>query len=699
MSKTQDFLIEIGTEELPPVSLFALSNTLANGIQQGLEQNNIDFDKNIQIFATPRRLAVLIPKVQLQQPEQVVSKRGPAINFAYDTDGTPTKAAQGFAESLGVSVKELTTQKTEKGEWLFFSQKVPGKNTIEIIPIIVEASLQQLPIKKRMRWGNGEFSFVRPIHWLLMLLGDTVVPATIFDIKSEAYTYGHRIHHPERIKIDEPRLYADKLEQEGFVIASFAKRQNIIRDEIIALAQRHGGIPTLGQPLLDTVTGLVEWPIALLANFNQEFLSIPKECLISAMEHHQKCFAIFDEKNPQQLLPKFILISNIQSTDPETIIHGNELVMNARLKDAQFHYKNDLKHSLESRVERLKNIVYQKKLGSIYDKVVRIEKLAVFIAQKLNADLSLVQRAAHLCKTDLVTDMVGEFPELQGLMGYYYALNDKESPEVATAIYEHYMPKTAHDELPHSICGITLALADRIDSLVGFFGIGLIPTGDKDPYGCRRQALAIIRILVEEKINLELEPTFMVALNNYPNELFTADIKQKTINELLNFFNERMKNWLAVDNIQPQIYNAVENVVPLHDPLDIFNRINAVISFQKNPEAIKLTAANKRVSNLLKTVENSDKITLDINTKLISEQDERNLFQEISKKEQEAAPLRAQKDYTQILQTLTTLQQPVDSFFDNVMVNAPDPNIKQNRIRLLKRLHNLFTEVADISLL
>lgn len=699
MSKAEDFLVEIGTEELPPNDLQTLSNAFANSIQQSLTEQGINFENSkVKIFASPRRLAVLIPQLALQQPEQLVSKRGPAISVAYNADGTPTKAALGFAESCGVNMQALTTQETDKGKWLYFEQKVPGRKTIDILPAIIEHALQKLPIKKRMRWGAGENAFVRPMHWILMLLGAEVVKANIWGITTSNMTYGHRVHQPEPIKIDLPKLYEDKLEQEGYVIANFTARQKIIADEIATLAQAQHGEAVIDQNLLDLVTGLVEYPVALLANFDPEFLRVPKECLISAMQDHQKCFALLDKDG--KLMPKFILISNLKSTDPETVIRGNELVMHARLADARFHYEHDLKRSLESRVDQLKTIVYQKKLGSLYDKVTRIQQLAAYIAKTLQADETKVKRAAYLCKADLVTNMVYEFPELQGIMGYYYALNDKEATDVAIALQEYYKPRTANDSLPDNKYALALALADRIDSLVGFFGIGLIPTGEKDPYALRRQALAIIRILIDKQINLVLKELIDHAINLYPTGTFASTTE--TSNQLLNFFNERMKAWFASNNMQPQIYSAVQSVIDankMYDPLDIYKRINAVISFQNLPEADMLTAANKRVANILKSCEHIEHMPKNVETSLMSADEERILLAEIDKKEQETKELSSDENYVGILQTLTSLQKPIDNFFEKVMVNVDNNDVKQNRLRLLNRLRILFKQVADISLL
>lgn len=694
MAKAEDFLIEIGTEELPPSEQQNLSKSFAELLTGYLTEANISFDSaHIKTYATPRRLAVLIPQVATQQPEQIVSKRGPAMNAAYNADGTPTKAALGFAESCGVNIKDLSVQETDKGKWLYFAQTNPGSKTIELLPLFVENTLTRLPIKKRMRWGNGDFAFVRPMHWVLMLFGEEVVKAKICGLETGNITYGHRIHHPGSLKIDIPSIYADRLEQDGYVIADFNERKETIEQEILRLANKENSLPVMDQGLLDMVTGLVEYPVALIARFDKDFLRVPKECLISAMQDHQKCFALVDQRD--NLLPKFILISNLKSTDPETVIHGNELVMNARLADAAFHYDNDQKHTLASRVEKLKTIVYQKQLGSLFDKVMRVQKLAEYIAPQIDADANNIKRAAYLCKADLLTSMVYEFPELQGIMGCYYALNDKEAQEVAIAIQEHYKPRTAADSLPASSYGIALAIADRVDTLVGFFGINNIPTGEKDPFALRRQALAVLRILIEKNLNLNLNDLFAEAFANY-----SAQLNRTLIDDnLLAFCAERMKSWCISNEIEQKNLEAVlalENT-KFH-PYDFYQRMLAVSAFQKLPAAQSLAAANKRVHNLLgkNPVQTSNK-QVDIDVRLISAPEEKQLFTDVQNKENEIAPLMQDRNYTAVLQSLASLQTPVDNFFDKVMVNVEDEKVRNNRINLLQRLRNLFLQVADIS--
>lgn len=696
MSKVEDFLVEIGVEELPPQQIESLVAAFSQHLQSYLTTEGILFNTDgVKTYGTPRRIAVLITAVATQQQDHVIEKRGPAISAAYAADGTPSKAALGFAEACSVAIESLTELKTDKGTWLYFSRKVAGQKTIDLLPTLVQKALDALPIKKPMRWGNCKYAFVRPVHWILMLFGTEAVKANIFGIDASNFSYGHRIHAPQAIKISSPSNYAKQLAG-AKVISDFSERRTYIEEQITIIANKEHGAAVIVPELLNMVTGLVEHPVALLASFNKDFLRVPKECLISAMQDHQKCFALLDKQG--NLMPKFILISNIDSTDPQTVIHGNELVMNARLADAAFYYDKDEKNTLESRVEQLKTVLYQKKLGSLYEKVLRIQKLAAFIADKINVDVTLTKRAAYLCKADLLTNMVYEFPELQGTMGKYYAKHDGEPEMVAKALEGYYKPKFATDNVPVHGIDIALALADRIDTLVGLFGIGLIPTGEKDPYALRRQALAVIRILLENKISVNLLDLFRAASENY------LDLNLSNFeHDLCGFFNERMKSWCLSNNVQPQIFSAVEpSIDKAYNPLDLYKRINAVIQFQNTPASISLTAANKRVRNLFKntSAELIAKLSnTDINQQLLSSDEEKQLFAAINKKAQEIAPLLQQSNYVEALVLLASLQEPIDSFFDKVMVMVDDDNVKINRLLLLKELRRLFTEVADISVL
>jgi len=685
MSKVEDFLVEIGIEELPPQQIETLVAAFSQYLQSYLIAEGIAFNVDgVKIFGSPRRIAVLIPAVTTQQQERLIEKRGPAITAAYAADGTPSKAALGFAESCGVAIKSLTELKTDKGSWLYFSQQVAGQKTIDLLPSLVQKALAELPIKKPMRWGNGEFAFIRPVHWILMLLGKEIVKANIFGIDANNVSYGHRIHAPQAIKISSPSSYAKQLAAAN-VIADFSQRRAYIEQQINLLATQQQGQAVMVPELLNMVTGLVEHPVMLLATFDAAFLRVPKECLISAMQDHQKCFALLDKNG--QLMPKFILVSNLDSTDPKTVIRGNELVMHARLADAAFYYDKDQQNTLESRVEQLKTVVYQKKLGSLYDKIIRIQKLAAFIAEKINADVKLTERAAYLCKADLLTNMVYEFPELQGTMGKYYAQHDGENKVIAEALEGYYKPRFATDAVPDQLIDIALALADRIDTLVGFFGIGLVPTGEKDPYALRRQAIAILRILVDGQINLDLTKLFVEALNNY-----NSNIQDKNV-ELVNFCLERLKPLYCNNNTELFASIATLNIT---NPYDFVERCRAVEDFKSLPTAPNLAAANKRVQNLL---QKNPANGANINKQLILEPAEQELLEALQSKQQEITPLLTNSNYIEVLQSLASLQQPIDNFFTNVMVMVDDEKVRNNRLNLLQHLRNLFLQVADISLL
>lgn len=702
MSNFEDFIVEIGTEELPPKELQQLVASFAEHLTADLASAGLTFGE-VKTFATPRRLAIFIKQLATQQPQQTITKRGPALTAAYNADGSPTKAALGFASSCGVSMQDLTTQTTDKGAWLYFEQQVSGQQTAALLPTMIEKSLQQLPIKRPMRWGTGAFAFVRPVHWVLMLLGKNIVKANIFGIEANNFTIGHRIHSPKPIKISTPSSYEEQLANEGKVIADFAKRQQHILDAINTLAKQAHGTAVIDPALLTLVTGLVEYPVALMADFNKDFLRVPKECLISSMQDHQKCFALTDANGA--LMPKFILISNLESIDPKTVIRGNELVMNARLADAAFYFDKDQQQTLESRNEQLKTVTYQKKLGSVYDKVLRIADLCSEIAEQTKIDTNKKQNikvAANLCKADLMTNMVYEFPELQGIMGSYYAKHDGNNEQIALAIEEHYKPKFSQDELPSSEEGTCIALADRVDTLVGMFGIGNLPTGEKDPYGLRRQAIAILRILIEKDINLDLKYILSRAKTIYSEHKNDAINSPST--QLLEFFSERLKAWYTSNGIPAKTVASVlatidhnaTNFKSTYIPADINRRIKAVTEFQALSTAESLSAANKRVQNLLeKSSDYKSNNNPVVNSELFSTPEEKELFAALEAQEHK----NKDGDYNSILQSLSTLQIPVDNFFTNVMVMVEDEKVRNNRLNLLQRLRNLFLQVADVSLL
>lgn len=700
MQNTQDFLVEIGTEELPPREIELLASQLDLALKNLLNEKKIAHDGSTEsFFGSPRRIAVVIKNVATKQEQQVIARQGPAVAAAYNADGTPTQAALGFAKSCGIDIAQVTKIDTDKGQKLYFEETVPGKNTIELLPEIVESALKKLPIKKYMRWGVGDVAFVRPVHWIVMLFGKEVVNAQIFAVQTGSTSYGHRVLSDKAINITSPDTYETALEKHGNIIPHFAKRKANILDQIAKIEKEVHGIAVKDEALLNTVTGLVEHPAALVATFDPAFLRVPKECLISAMQDHQKCFALLDKDG--NMLPKFILISNLTSTDPQTIIRGNELVMNARLADAAFYFDKDQQQTLETRREQLKSVVYVKKLGSIYDKTERIKKLAAMIAKEYfaNTDLAHTQRAAELCKADLLTNMVYEFPELQGIMGCYYAKHDKENLDVANAIQEHYQPRFAEDKLPESAIGTILALADRIDTIVGMFGIGNFPTGEKDPYALRRQGIATLRIILEKPVNLDLK-----ALINFASANF-KDVQAPSA-EYYAFFSDRLKALYLAAGIHPKTIAAVMATIS-HDPAtaeyrpaDIDQRIKAVQHFQSLAAAESLAAANKRVHNLLeKSAQNNGTTNVNIVKELLIAAEEQALYKAIQDKENEIAPLLLQQNYTAVLQALSTLQEPVDAFFNNVMVMDEDLAKRNNRLNLLQKLRGLFLTVADISLL
>lgn len=673
-----DFLIELLTEELPPKSLLKLATALHDSIAEQLQEVQLSFTKS-HAFAAPRRLAVKIDGLIAQQAQQTIKRLGPSIKAAY-VNGEPTKAALAFAQSCGVELSAL-----EQGEKLSFTQTVPGKSIIELMPAIIEKAIAQLPIAKRMRWGAREDSFVRPVHNLLMLFGKTIIPATLWGLASNNKTYGHRFHHPDAITIAHPKEYETLLKTPGYVIANFEARKNTIVAQVEKLAKQHHGEAIMPEALLNEVTALVEWPVAIAPRFEKSFLNTPKESLISAMQEHQKSFALLDaDKN---LLPLFITISNIESNNPAQVIHGNERVMHARLSDAQFFFNQDKSASLEARIGALKTIMYQAKLGSLFDRTQRIETIAAFIAEKCRADLTLCKRAAQLCKADLSSDMVGEFPELQGTMGYYYALHDNENIDVAIAIKEHYQPKFSGDLLPSTLPGTVVALADRIESLVGLFSIGQIPTGDKDPFGLRRSALGILRIIIEKKLPLDLEPIIAAALRTFGQPMNTDVLAQ-----ILTFFQDRLRPWYADQNIPSDVVQSV-TALALSNPYDIHQRILAVAQFKLLPETNALAAANKRVSNILK--KNAGLVSGKINPALLEDAAEKELYAALEK----LIPQLAQKDYAETLKSLASLQSAVDHFFEKVMVMTDNLPLRNNRLALLQTLREQFLRVADVAVL
>ena len=684
-----NFLIEIHTEELPPKSLHSLANHFFNGIQTHLQKSGLEFSK-AHFFATPRRLAVLVNELSSQQADKVIERKGPALDKAYDADGNPTPACIGFARSCGIEAKDLITL---PGNFVGCQQQVKGKTTTELLPALVDEVINALPIPKPMRWGNYTHKFIRPVRSVIMLYGNNIVDAEILGCKTSNKTQGHRfLANDAWMEIKTPESYADTLKN-AFVIADFAERKQKIAEQITACvtnALGDGASAIVENELLDEVTSLVEWPEALCGSFDKAFLSVPQEALISSMKEHQRYFPVVDKNH--KLLPNFITISNIQSKNGQRIIAGNERVLRARLSDAAFFFETDKKVTLESRTERLKTIIFQNKLGTLFDKTERVKKIAAHIAKQLNENIQDAERAAFLSKTDLTAELVGEFPEIQGIAGSYYALHDGEKETVAQALSEQYKPRFSGDTLPQSNLGCILALADRLDTLVGVFGINLAPTGDKDPFGLRRAALGLLRILIEKKLNLDLQELITFSALQFPS------LENKNVvTDTANFILERLKPWYQEQDVSAQVIASVMSL-NFSKPYDIHCRIQAVMNFKNRPEAEALSTANKRVSNILS--KNIDAISAtQIDPSLFESNAEKDLAEKLTEQEKTISQFSNTAQYQEVLSQLASLREPVDNFFDNVMVMAEDKARRENRLLMLKKLRELFLNVADIALL
>jgi glycyl-tRNA synthetase beta chain len=687
---SNDLLFELGTEELPSGAVKPLSEALAANLKTAFARLAIQHGL-IRCFATPRRLAVLIADVQTMQADQTISKRGPAYATSVDTQGQPSPALLGFAKSCGVSIDALTTCKTDKGEWWVYEAVQKGATTRELLPEIMHTAIAELPIAKPMRWGDGHEEFARPVHWSVLLLGDEVVNCDILGIKTGRISFGHRFHHPKGITISAPSAY-ESLMRDVSVVADFATRRQEIIAQVEDIATQHNARAVMPDALIDEVTSIVEWPRAMLVQFPTEFLEVPAEALIAAMQSHQKCFALRDPH--AKLLPFFITVANIDSRNPAQVILGNENVMRARLSDADFFYRQDRKKTLEQYRSATENVVFQAKLGSLADKAQRMEALMNYLAAQLQLNPTEAQRAAFLSKCDLMTGMVNEFPELQGLMGYYYAAYDGETPDVAQALNEQYMPRYAADELPSTHLGLALSLADRLDIIVGTFAIGLKPSGVKDPFKLRRHALAIVRMLLTISVPMNLSTLIQQTRHIYGDCL--PDVYEIDT-ELQSFILERMQSFYQAKHVPIEVIQAVR--ARQGDWLyDLDKRITAVLNFVKLPEAIALSAACKRVNNLLQqasfTAENK-RVDID----LLAHPAEKNLYERLQSVETSIMPLYSSGEYIQILNQLASLREPIDAFFEDVMVMVDDMRVKQNRLLLLARLQALLQGVADISLL
>ncbi|GGX49376.1 glycine--tRNA ligase subunit beta [Saccharospirillum salsuginis] len=705
MTTHADFLIELGTEELPPKALKSLQDAFAEGLLSRLGDAGLNFGAADR-FGAPRRLAVVLKDLELKQPDEAFERRGPAVKAAFDADGNPTKAAEGFARSNGVSVDQLERMETSKGEWLVYRGVEPGRATKDLLPDLVQATLDALPIPKRMRWGASRDEFVRPVQWLVMLLGDDVVPASIYGIEADRFTRGHRFHAPDPIRIKRPTDYADVLKEQGWVLASFDQRRATIAEQAKVAAEAKGVTAVIDDDLLDEVTALNEWPVALVGQFDERFLDVPAEALVSSMQEHQKYFPTMDEQG--RLASYFVFIANLESKDPSQVISGNEKVIRPRLADAAFFWDTDRKTPLVERVEKLKSVTFQQKLGSLHDKAGRLKAIAGEIARRLGDDVEVAERAAWLAKADLVTDMVFEFDDMQGIAGYYYALHDGEPDTVARAILEQYKPAGAGDELPTSRAGMAVALADRLDNLAGLFGIGQPPTGTKDPFALRRAALGVLRILVERELDLDLHELVAFAADQHAN----LPQRETVVDQVVDYALDRFSAWYQDDGFRPDVFQAVRALNPSR-PLDIDRRVKAVAGFSAMAQAEALAAANKRVANLLNKA--GDNLGTELakgfkqggpawlarqaNPSLFVESAETTLWDAIETAEHDVAPMLDKTDYQGALQRLATLRDEVDAYFDQVMVMAEDPAVRANRLAVLARLRQLFLQVADISVL
>ncbi|HEC05790.1 MAG TPA: glycine--tRNA ligase subunit beta [Thiolapillus brandeum] len=687
MTSSQDLIFELGTEELPPVALKKLSAALESEFVAGLKNAGLDHGKVVS-YAAPRRLALLVEGLITRQPNRKTEKRGPAVQAAFDADGNPSKAAEGFARSCGTTVDQLDRLKTDKGEWLMYQVEEKGKAAAELLPEIAENALNRLPIPKRMRWGSSDAQFVRPVHWLLFKQGSDVIPCRLLDVDAGELSYGHRFHHPDALQIDAPSNYADKLESAGKVITHFETRRDNIRSQVENAAETLGGRADIDDALLDEVTALNEWPIAITGSFEEKYLEVPPEALILTMKKNQKYFPLFDADG--KLMNHFITIANIDSPKPEVISEGNERVIRPRLADAMFFWEQDGKQKLEDHIESLKTVVFQKDLGSMYDKSTRVAALAAWIAERTGADSSLAKRAGMLSRCDLMTNMVGEFADMQGIMGRYQALRDGEPEELATAMEEFYLPRYSGDRLPQTSTGIALALAEKTDTLCGIFGIGMKPTGDKDPFALRRAALGALRIIREHSLTLNIRELLDTAVASLQDRI-TGD---NVASDVYSFLMERLKVLLADEGVSSQLFESVVAVKPRTLP-DLDARIQAVSSFLELPEAEALAAANKRIRNILR--KSNEEIPPQVDAQLLQDQTEKTLFEILQAKQQEISPFLKGGDYRSALAALAELRTPVDKFFDDVMVNVDDAALRRNRLALLQALANLFLQVADIS--
>ena len=685
---TQNFLVEIGTEELPPKALKTLATSFADNVEAELNQAGLTFDK-IEWFAAPRRLAVKVLNLATQQPSKEIEKRGPAVSAAFDAEGKLTKAAEGWARGCGITVDQAERIATDKGEWLVHRAKIEGQPTKNLLNDIVANALAKLPIPKPMRWADKTVQFIRPVHTVTMLLGDELIEGEILGVASARTIRGHRFLGEKEFEIQHADQYPQLLREKGSVVADFNERKAEILAKSQAKATALGGVADIEESLLEEVTSLVEYPNILAAKFEERFLAVPAEALVYTMKGDQKYFPIYDKDG--KLLPHFIFVSNINPEDPTAIIEGNEKVVRPRLTDAEFFFKTDLKQKLVDRLPRLETVLFQQQLGTLKDKTDRIEQLAGEIAKQIGADEAKAKRAGLLSKCDLMTNMVFEFTDTQGVMGMHYARHDGEDEEVAVALNEQYMPRFAGDELPKSLVASAVALADKFDTLTGIFGIGQAPKGSADPFALRRAALGALRIIVEKNLPLDLEDLVKKSAALFGDKLTNSNV----VADVVDFMLGRFRAWYQDEGIAVDVIQAVLARRPTC-PADFDARVRAVSHFRTLDSAEALAAANKRVSNILAK---ANAAIGEINLTACVEPAEKALAEAVLALRTEVQPLIAQGDYTTVLDKLANLRAPVDSFFDNVMVNAEDPALRQNRLAILNTLQGLFLQVADISVL
>ncbi len=701
MSKNSvaDFLFELGCEELPSAAVLALSDALTDHVTKIMTRMGLHYEALIP-FASPRRLALRVTKLVAQQAPQTICRRGPAVAAAYDAQGNPTKALLGFAKSCGVDVANLSVVETDKGDWISFEAITPAVETTQLLPLIMQEAIAALPIVKPMRWGKGGEEFARPVHWLVMMYGDKLVPGQILGLQSGQVSYGHRFHHPESVLMTSPLAY-ESLLQAAYVMVDFKQRRQVIFEQIKSLAEQVKAQAIIPDALLDEVTSIVEWPKALLAQFDNDFLRIPQEVLIASMQSHQKCFALCDDAG--KLLPYFIAVANLDSQKPQQVVDGNEKVMRARLRDAAFFFEQDRKKPLSSHIATTEKVIFQAKLGTLHDKTQRIKHLIQVFLTPLQLNAQEAERAALLSKCDLMTGMVSEFPELQGVMGYYYAKLDCEPLAVAVALKEQYLPRFSGDDLPGTALGTALSLADRLDTLAGAFLLGEKPSGVKDPFKLRRHALAVARLLVKSQKTLSLSSLIEAAAAHYQgSDVGEALFKlgQSQLSELHSFILERLASYYQGQGIKTALVHAV--FARQQECLfDVDQRLQALADFVKQPEAEILSAACKRVSNLLNSIQSGDDAVQfsAVDSALFQDKAESALFKQLETVELQVISFNERGDYSASLTLLPSLRASIDVFFEHVMVLVEDHLLKCNRLALLQRLKSLLQSVADISLL